>query len=216
MPIKCTACVFYSRIRKRCIKLGKSVPDPENPPCLSSSTKAPKVKEDTSIVPKTEGVKASEKIELTKPEKRVEEVPTKVEEHKKEVKKKEHVKLPSLVSSLVIRRTDERREELVKVVDELLKTRRELEEYLTHYFKSRDALLSHQVVKIGSTQLSERDIALALKELEEKKNRLHKRFMDLDRKAVELGAIRCPVCSFPLPPNSKKCLYCGYSVKLKS
>jgi len=215
MPTKCTACVFYSRARKRCIKLGISVSDPENPPCLPSPTKAPEVKEIPSP-PETKEVKVPEEKEITKVEKRVEEVPVKVEERREEVKRKEHVRPLALVKSLVTRRTDQRGEELVKVVDELLKTRRELEDYLTHYFKSRDILLSHQVVKIGSTQLSERDIALALKELEEKKNRLHKRFMDLDRRAIELGAVRCPVCSFPLPPNSKKCPYCGRSVKLKS
>ena len=218
MPKKCTACVFYSRVRRRCIKLGVSISDPENPPCLTPPKTAPKVKEvsiprvEEPIVSKKEEVKSEERV---KPEEKpVKEVSvTKTKKLEEEGKKKEEVTKPP--TPIKPPTAERKSDELAKVVNELLNAKKELEEYLVHYVKSRDILLNKQVVKIGSVQLSERDIALALKELEERKNYLYKRFMELDKKATELGAIRCPICNFPLPPNAEKCPYCEHPTSLR-
>jgi len=220
MPKKCTACVFYSRARKRCIKLGVSVQDPNNPPCLSPSLRTERtekvntIKAEEVIIPKEERIEREIKPTPKELTKEVSAAPA--TERREKVERKEITKPPVPVKPPTIAKVDERRDEINEVVNELLNAKRELEEYMVYYIKSRDALLGNQTTKIGLTQLSERDIALALKELEERKNYLYKRFIELDQKAVKLGAIRCPVCNFPMPPNTKRCPYCGHKRKLKS
>ena len=174
MPRKCTECIFYSRTRRRCLKLGVPVTDPSNPPCLKGKK--------TIIV------------------KRIKEEEKETREEKIEIPEKVRVpkEAPPQLSTKPVTPTIEvtKIDELRIIVDNLIKIRNELEDFLIKYVQLKSMINDKS----------------ALKELEEKKSFLERRFLELEKKALQLGAIRCPVCNAPMSPNDKKCPFCGHII----
>jgi len=182
MPENCTGCVFYSAIRKRCLKLGIEITDPSNPPCNPSPRKA----EPSQVV---------RKPVVSRP------LPAKLDERLR--RGLEKVKRDTRVGKPVKGNAE-------GMVDELVKAYDLYNNYLLKYnlfiYSAKDPVMR---AKIGLAGLPGEKMLAAVKEAEGRRKTLENRVEKLKREALRLGARKCGSCGMPVKKNWRKCRFCG-------
>ena len=197
-PRSCLNCIFYSTSRRRCLKLGVNIENPDDPPCLKPISKT---EEKAPAIPKAEVIEEKVAVApMPQPKPEVpEEKAAKIQPITVEKPPKVEMPPPPRVEKVVPAISEEAREELIKLLKDIEDRKRTIKEFADQIQlldDLRDRVSPEIYEKIRSDYVKKRDeMILKLKELEEK--------------AVSLGAIRCKRCGTLTLPDTKFCPKCG-------